>query len=238
MMAEKKKLKKKGAKREKAKAERKERRFVPSQAQGSLYSGLGGMAGALALGAGVYGQWIRQPTLPWAQYLVAGGALTLGAALWFSDVGGDPIRVGPAGVALERGSELTRVAWCDLSRIRIDRAKLLLETDEVTLSVPLGGHALAAAWILKEAALRVPDAIDVKGSDSDALPDPKESDGELVAVENLQITGRLCAASEKAIAFERDARLCPTCAQVYHRDHVPAKCVTCEDEIAGRAYAV
>lgn len=237
-MVEKKRDKKRGPKRDKAREPRKERRFQPSQTQSSLYSGLGGMAGALALGAGVYGQWIREPALPWAQYLVAGGALTLGAALWFSDVGGDPIRVGAAGVALERGTELLRVAWCDLTRIRIERGKLLLETDDVTLAVPLGSHPHAAAWILKEGVLRIPDVMDVKGSDAEALPEPKESDGESVAVENLQIAGRHCAASDKPISFERDARLCPTCAQVYHREHVPKKCVTCDDDIAGRAYAV
>ncbi len=69
-------------------------------------SSVAGMAGALALGAGVYGQWVRAPPLPWAQYLVAGGALTLGAALWFSDVSGDPIRVGAVGVAVEHGSRV------------------------------------------------------------------------------------------------------------------------------------
>lgn len=234
-MAENKKDKKKGTKREKV--ERKERRFVPSQNQSSLYSGLGGMAGALALGAGVYGQWIREPALPWAQYLVAGGAVTLGIALWFSDLGADPIRVGPVGVAVEKGTELTRIAWCDLKRVYIEDKALRLEGDDLLLSVPLAAHPHAAAWILKEAVARVPDALDVKGNATDGLPEPKDGDGEQVVVENLQITGRHCAESDTAISFERDARLCPTCAQVYHRDHTPEKCVTCGGGLAGRAYA-
>lgn len=235
-MAENKKVSKKSRKREKV--ERKERRFAPSQGQSSLYSGVGGMAGALALGAGVYGQWVRNPALPWAQYLVAGGAVTLGIALWFSDTSADPIRVGPVGVAIEKGSELTRIAWCDLKRVTIENKALRLEGDDLVLSVPLLTHPLAAAWILKEAVERVPDAMDVKGSESDGLPEPKDGDGELVLVENLQIAGRHCAESDTAISFERDARLCPTCAQVYHRDHTPKKCVTCGDELAGRAYAL
>jgi hypothetical protein len=228
------KKKKKSGKR----AERKERRFEPSTTQGSLYASVAGMAASLALGAGVYGQWIREPALPWAQYLVAGGALTLGAALWFSDTGGDPVRVGAAGVAVERGSEMTRVAWCDLERIRIDGGKLLLETDDVSLSIPVAGHGLAVAWILKEAVLRVPDVMDVKRRDSEGLPEPAEDAGDLVPVGSLQVAGRSCAASDKAISFERDARLCPNCAQVYHRDHVPKKCASCGEDIAGRAYAV
>lgn len=235
-MADQKTKKKKGTK-EGARPEKKERRFVPSQTHSSLYAGVGGMAGALALGAGVYAQWIREPAQPWAQYLVAGGALTLGAALWFSDVGGDPVRVGAAGVALERGSELTRVAWCDLTRVRIDKGKLVLESDEVTLSLPLASHALAIAWILKEGVQRMPEAFDLKPSDSEGLPEPKEGDSELVPVENLQIAGKACAASDKAIAFERDARLCPKCAEVYHKEHVPKTCVTCGEDIRGRAYA-
>ncbi|MBK7584279.1 MAG: hypothetical protein IPI67_29260 [Myxococcales bacterium] len=230
---------KKTAKKKKStKRDRKERRFLPTTTPTSTYAGIGGMAGALALGAGVYGQWIREPGYPWAQYLVAGGALTLGAALWFSDVTGDPVRVGDAGVALEQGGEFLRVAWCDLTRIRIDRAKLLLETDDVTMAIPIAGHQATVAWILKQAVLRVPDALDVKDRDSEGLPEPKETDGELVPVENLQIAGRACAASEKTIAFERDARLCPTCAQVYDKEHVPRNCVTCGEELRGHAYAL
>ena len=234
-MADKKKAKKKAAKPEPV--SRKERRFAAAQNRSSLPSSVAGMAGALALGAGVYAQWVQAPPLPWAQYLVAGGALTLGAALWFSEVSGDPIRVGAVGVAVEHGSEFTRIAWCDLTRIAIEGKHLLLESEDATLSVSLGLHPQAVAWILKEGVLRVPDAMDVKGRDSDGLPEPQDSDGALVPVESLQIAGRHCAATDNAISFERDARLCPNCAQVYHREHTPQKCVTCGEELAGRAYA-
>jgi hypothetical protein len=234
MAAKKKKLKaKKSSKRDK-----KERRFLPDATRSSKISVGAGMAGALALGAGVYGQFIREPQLPYGQYLVAGGALVLGAALWFSDSGGHPVRVGDAGVAIERGTELTRLPWCDMDRIAIERGKLLLEGKEVSLSIPVEPHRIATSWILKEAISRVPDAMDVKQSESEALPEPKEDDGELVKLENVQIAGRHCAASDKPISFERDARLCPTCAQVYHRDHVPKKCVTCGDTIAESAYEI
>jgi hypothetical protein len=53
-MAETKK-KKKGAKRE-----RKERRFSPEQTYSSNGAVAGGMLGALAAGAGVWGQWISE----------------------------------------------------------------------------------------------------------------------------------------------------------------------------------
>lgn len=232
-MVEKKKTKAKAVKRE-----RKERRFVAEQSTSSTTVTVVGMAGALALGAGVYAQWIRDPAQPWAQYLVAGGALVLGVALWFGDTAADPIRVGDAGVATEKGSDLIRLAWCDMEHIRIERGQLVLVGDELTLKIPLSGHAKTASWILKEAVERVPDALDVKSRDRDTLPDPREDDGELVVVENVQVTGRHCASSDTPISMERDARLCPTCAQVYHRDHVPKKCVTCGDALGVRAYVI
>ena len=230
-MAEKKKDKSKKPKRV-----RKERRFVVQQTQSSRLSAGAGMAGALALGAGVYAQWIREPPLGYAQYLVAGGALTLGAALWFSDSGGDPVRIGDAGIAIEKRGELTRVPWCDLKRVFMKSGKLVLETEEQSLEIPVAPHKAAVSLLLKELVSRLPDALDVKQSEIKDLPEPKESDGELVPVENLQVAGKVCAASDTPISFERDARLCPNCAQVYHKDHVPKKCVTCSEELAARAY--
>lgn len=215
---------------------RKERRFAPSQTQTSTIAAVGGMAGALALGAGVYATWIREPRLDWSQYLVAGGALALGGALWFSDVNADPLRVGDAGVAVEKGDELVRIAWCDLTRVYVDAGDLVLDSEDVTLKLPIAPNRAAVAWILKEGITRVPDVMDVKTRDSEGLPEPKDGDGELVKMENLQVAGKSCKASGKSIALEKDARLCPTCAEVYHKDSVPKKCATCGDDIAARAY--
>jgi len=78
--------------------------------------------------------------------------------------------------------------------------------------------------------------MDVKRSVVKELPEPKERDGELLTIDSLQVAGRHCAATDKPIAFERDARLCPNCAQVYHKDHVPKKCVTCNADLVGRVY--
>jgi len=59
-----------------------------------------------------------------------------------------------------------------------------------------------------------------------------------VKIDSLQIAGKNCAASDRPIAFERDARLCPNCAEVYHKDSVPKKCVTCENDLGDRAVKV
>ena len=179
------------------------------------------MVGALGLGAGVYAQWVQDPPLGFASWLVAGGAAVLGGALWFGDSGAVPVRVGDAGLAIEKGSELSRLAWCDIERIYTDKDDLVIKGDELTLTLPLKAHATAAAWVLSEAARRVPTVLDVHRKLADELPKPKDSDGEVVKIDSLQVAGRNCAASDRPIAFERDARLCPNCARSITRTPCP-----------------
>jgi hypothetical protein len=56
------------------------------------------------------------------------------------------------------------------------------------------------------------------------LPEPHDDAGELLTLDALQIVGKRCAASGTVIAFEPDARVCPRCERVYHKDHVPPTC--------------
>jgi hypothetical protein len=222
-------------KKAKVRRERNERRFAPEQTQTNKLAVIGGMIGALGLGAGVYAQWIQDPPLGFASWLVAGGAVVLGGALWFGDSGAVPVRVGDAGLAIEKGSEVWRLAWCDIERIYSEKFELVVKGDELSFTLPLKAHSKAAAWVLSEAARRVPKVLDVHRKLADELPKPKDSDGSVVKIDSLQVAGRNCAASDRPIAFERDARLCPNCAQVYHKDAVPKKCVTCESELGDRA---
>ncbi|MCA9593410.1 MAG: hypothetical protein KC776_08865 [Myxococcales bacterium] len=232
-MAETERKKKRGKKA--PRRERKERRFVGNQTQSSTVAAVAGMLGAGALGAGVYAQWIKDPPMSYGSYIVAGGALVLGAALWFGDAGAIPVRVGDAGVAVEKGTEIIRLAWCDLERIYVERSYLVLSGDGLKLELPMAAHKAAAARILKEAVERVPDVLDVKQSATDSLPEPKDDDGEWVTITGVQVAGKRCAESGEVITFEGDARLCPSCGQVYHRNKVPKKCVTCEADLAGHA---
>jgi hypothetical protein len=213
------------------KRKRVERRFLPELTRAPLWSVVIGMLGAAALGAGVWAQWITEQPYDYAGYLVGAGAVVLSAALWLMDPRARPVRVGDAGVAVEKGSELTRLAWCDLERVSIEGRSLVLKGADSTLTFPMIAHPQAAAWVLAEAARRVHEAMDVKPQVVDSLPKPKKAAGELVPVEAVQITGRLCAKSGKAISLERDARLCPLCGQVYHQAHVPTKCVTCHESL-------
>jgi hypothetical protein len=229
-------LTRKKKQKKKSTRQRKERRFVPEATQGSKLVAIVGMVGALIAGAGVYGQWLREEPLNYAPYLVAVGFVVLGISLWFTDLGLLPVRVGDAGVAVEKGSDLVRLAWCDMNRIFVEKDKLVLDGEELALDIPIKGQPRAVAWILSEASHRVPDAMDVKRSVVDELPAPKDSDGELLTIESVQVTGRHCKGCGKVVSFEREARLCPVCAEVYHQEHLPKKCATCDSEIAGRAF--
>lgn len=220
------------------KHQRRERRFRPQQTHTSVVSAAAGMLGAIALGAGVYAEWISDPAHSFAPYVVTAGAVVLGAALWFGDRGMVPVRVGDAGIAVEKGNELVRLAWCDIQRIHVERGQLIAQGDELSLNIPLGAQPLAVSWILAEAARRMPDVVDVKGSVVDDLPEPKEGDGEPRVIDSAQVAGRQCASSGEVIAFERDARLCPSCGQVYHKAHVPKKCVTCGADVGESARSV
>ncbi|HEY6080494.1 MAG TPA: hypothetical protein VIW29_16890 [Polyangiaceae bacterium] len=222
-------------KKRKTKRERKERRFIPEQTYSSSSAVAVGMLGALAAGAGVWGQWISETPHGYAPFLFGGGAVALGAALWFGDAGAVPVRIGDAGIALERGSDLSRLAWCDLETVEVVGKQLFARSKSLTFAIPIAAHPKAVAWILAEATKRVPDVMNVKQSELKGLPEPKDLDGELVTLEGVQVAGRHCAASDKAIAFERDARLCPNCAQVYLKDKVPKKCVTCERDLGASA---
>jgi hypothetical protein len=225
----------KGKKAAQAKRIRKERRFSPETTYASRVSIAGGMLGALVLGAGVYSQWLSENPRVVAPYLFGAGAVGLGAALWFGDAGALPLRVGDAGIAIEKGTELSRLSWCDIERVFTERGELIAQGKELTLRIPIAAHRAAVAWILSEGTKRVPNAMDVKRSSLTGLPEPKDSDGDFVVIEGLQIAGRHCAASGKPISFERDARLCPVCGQVYLKDQVPKKCVTCDNELGAKA---
>jgi len=221
-----------------AKRVRKERRFEPEPTYASRASIGGGMLGALVLGAGVYSQWLSDNPRAVAPYLFAAGAIGLGAALWFGDAGALPVRVGDAGIAIEKGSELARLSWCDMERVSTERGELVAKGKELTLRIPIAAHRTAVAWILSEGTKRVPAVMDVKRQSLAGLPEPKDNDGDFVAIECLQIAGRHCAASGKPISFERDARLCPVCGQVYLKDETPKKCATCDAELGAKAVEV
>lgn len=217
------------------KRERKERRFEAESSYASKLAIFAGMAGALALGAGVYGQWVRDEPLGYAGYLVAVGALVLGFGMY--KTGADPgsLRVGDAGVAFEKNNDLVRVLWCDVERVSLEGERLVVRGKQSTVAFPRAAFPRGSALLVAEASRRVPDVVKLSRQEFESAGTSSDADGELVPIEEIQVTGRHCRATDKPISFERDARLCPNCCEVYLKDQVPKKCLTCQQDLGGRA---
>jgi hypothetical protein len=111
------------------------------------------------------------------------------------------------------------IAWRDAA-VRVTGKDEAGASMAVTAS--LKSHPQAAVWIVKEARQRVPAVVDVP--EDVALPELRASAGEVLTMEPPQVVGKHCAASGKVIAYEPDARVCPRCERVYHKEHVPASC--------------
>ncbi|MDP9033657.1 MAG: hypothetical protein M3O50_02535 [Myxococcota bacterium] len=211
--------------------QRRERRFEPlSRSKPAVVNALGG-AGAMLMGAGAWGQFghlFREDALEpfaFAVYLLAGGAVLGGIAIWIGTSNGPAIRVGDAGIAIEEGG-VRRMRWYALQSViwRGEAVHLSGKDDTgaaMGVVVSLASQPQAAAWIVKEARERVPAVVDVP---ADATLPPVAASGELLPLDPPQVVGKHCAESGKVIAYEPDARVCDRCERVYHKGHVPEVC--------------
>jgi hypothetical protein len=185
--------------------------------------------GAVALGAGVYAQWFRSGDPgphPWALYFLIAGAVLLLAVALFGQTASRPIRVGDGGVAAERDeTNIERVAWCDVARLLISDGAITVQSPGVTISVPRGVHASAAARVVREAKQRIPEKVE---GDAVVAPPTGAVEPASEPLEPPQIAGQSCKATGKVISFEKDARLCGRCGELYHKSGVPSRCVTCD----------
>jgi hypothetical protein len=224
--------KSKGAGKRDKPRERRERRFEPHTTTKPPVVYVTGAVGAMLMGAGAWGQFgtMMQTDGPepfkYAPYILAAGAVLVGIAIWIGTSGEPALRVGDAGIAVDRGG-LKRLPWYAIERItwRDETVQVVGKNDAgVTMTVlaRLATQPQAAAWIVKEARERVPAVVDVP--DDATLPDVLASAGEMRPLEPPQVVGRHCAASGKVIAYEPDARVCPRCERVYHKEQVPETC--------------
>ena len=213
---------------------RQERRYEPTASASAWISVLGLSIGSVLLGAGVYGQWLRvslRPELtephPYASYLLMAGALVLGAVALFGPRQARPIRVGDAGLGVEKEpGDVERLEWRDVSRILVGGDMLTFQGPGSVLAISLSQHGQAAARALAEAKARIPSRLE--DVDASAVPKLQQGAGEVIPLERAQLAGARCKASDELIAFEKDARLCGRCGEVYHKAHVPEQCLTCE----------
>jgi hypothetical protein len=217
------------------KRERRERRFLPESSGNPLLVKVLGGAGAVALGAGAWAQFGRElmnidlPPYPFAPYVLGGGALLVGAAVWLGTTSEPPVRVGAGGLALEK-SEMVRIPWHAMERViwEADRGEISVRAKdesgkEILVALSVKNHPLAAAWLAREARDRIPNVTDIPDEVS-GLPPTRSGDGESILLDPVQVVGRHCAKSGRIIAYEPDARVCPKCELVYHKSSVPEEC--------------
>jgi hypothetical protein len=221
----------KSAKRGKPR-DRREQRFEPRASTSPVIVYLLGAVGAVAMGAGTWGEFgslVRDAgpePFKYAPYILAVGAVLVGIAIWVGTSGEPPLRVGDGGLAVERGG-VRRMPWYAVERIAWgEDAVRVTGKDEIgtsmTIVASLASHPDTAAWIVKEARERVPQVLDVP--ENATLPEFRSDAGETRSLEPPQVVGKHCVASGKVIAYEPDARVCPRCGRVYHKEHVPESC--------------
>jgi hypothetical protein len=168
--------------------------------------------------------------MPIGPYLFGAGIVGVIVASLMSASDGMPIRVGDAGVAVEQGgSQPDRIHWFEIDKVSLEAGdRIVVEGAKKRIVAPLAHHAGAAGWILKEAMARIPKRVTVPPEQAPAILTGTDEHGKVLTVERMQLAGRRCKASNVIISFERDARACKRCGEVYEKKHVPEKCLTCE----------
>jgi hypothetical protein len=222
------------AKKKQGKRERTERRFVPQATTNPMIVYVLGGIGALALGGGAWGQFgnlLRKTEIEpyqYAPWILAAGAVLVGVAIWIGTSTEAAIRVGPGGIAEERG-QTRRMPWWRVDDVSGDADTLMVRGHDeagVEMAVRLSRRAVpgAIAWVVKEARERARDKVELSEAALEAIGKASKDAGEIVPCPPLQLVGRRCAESDKIIAYEPDARVCSRCERVYHKDHVPKTC--------------
>jgi hypothetical protein len=244
------KKKKKKAKKP-AGPKRIERRFVPVASTNPWIVRVLGALGGLTIGAGAYAYLYatgeghafhasdvgdRMGQIP--SWLIAGGAVLMGATIWLGTSSESPVRIGDPGIAVEKG-EVRRMPWWGIERITWqpgERALLVTGKDEThrawTFKVPVASHPEAVARIVEESRHRIKKKVDIERGVLKQMPVAHEHAGQRLELEPLQVVGKKCAASGKLISYEPDARVCPLCERVYFKRSVPNKC-KCGNDISG-----
>src|SRR5271154_3789563 len=134
---------------------RRELRFEPrSTASTSVVYALGAL-GALAMGVGAWGQFAASlsdsapPPLAGAPYILFGGAAIVGLAIWMGTSGRAALRVGDAGIGVDKGS-IRRMPWYGVEHVEWrDETVRVIGKDEtgepMTVLAPVAAYPQAAA---------------------------------------------------------------------------------------------
>ncbi|MCC6521571.1 MAG: hypothetical protein IT373_02820 [Polyangiaceae bacterium] len=210
-----------------------ERRFAPGDSFRAIVGVVALSLGGVALGAGVYGQWLRGAGA-WvgSPYLMVGGAVLLAVYLVFGRDLDRPLRIGELGVGVERdGKTLERLAWCEIEAIGPKGRGLEVRGARTSFTLSLERHGKAAARLVSEAAARVPDRLQLGDALRARIGRPGANDGDVLVAEPPQVVDELCRASERPLTIEKDVRMCARCAALYHKAAVPRRCVVCDAKL-------
>lgn len=194
-----------------------------------------GAVGAIVLGAGVFEQFgnaIRKvdvEPVEWAPWLLAAGAVIVGVAIWMGTSAEAAVRVGIAGIAEER-NPMRRMPWWNVEDVSGTPDAITVrgkDEHDAPMSVRFTRRATpgALAWVVREAKERAPEQFEVPEDVVEQIGKASKHAGEIVPCPPLQVVGKRCAESDKIISYEPDARVCPRCERIYHKDHVPKTCV-------------
>ena len=222
-----------------------ETQFFPQSTANPIMVRLLGAAGAVALGAGAWEQFgASHAPIEATPYLLAGGALAFGAALWVGTSGDTVVRVGQGGIGEERAGVIRRIPWYQITKISWKeelQAIVVKGEDEagspLTITVKVKTQPSAAASIVSLGAQRAAEAFEVPQSEIEKLPKANAADGLDVVIDPVQVVGKRCTNSNKVIAYEPDGRVCPGCERIYHKKSVPPKCA-CGQNLAGLRHSL
>ncbi|MEO8874019.1 MAG: hypothetical protein ABI461_00400 [Polyangiaceae bacterium] len=189
-----------------------------------------GALGAALLGAGAYEKfWASSEPWKYTPYLLAAGALAFAMSIWFGTSGDPTLRVGDGGVGLDRG-DVRRMPWYEVTDILYDpelNAVSVKGRDDggsaMRIDAKLKSQGQAAAWIVKEGRARIPKMVEISDVGRKHIPTANPNT-DVILLEDLQVVGRRCAATDKIIAYEPDARVCKRCERVYYKKSIPKKC--------------
>jgi hypothetical protein len=204
-----------------------ERRFLPKAQPLALLSVLLTSGGALLVGAGVFAQFLRAAgPHAYGVHLLGGGAVAFVLGMLLGGRAVYPIRIGDAGLATERADgTFERLGWFEVDAIRFAEGTLSISGAGRLVSIVVAIHPDAAAFALKEARRRIPGRAEEV---TEKLEGPADGAGIESVLEPPQLAGLRCAATDRLISFEADARLCGRCGQAYHREGVPSHCRACD----------
>jgi hypothetical protein len=206
-------------------------RFEPKATLRAVAAMVSLSVGGVALGAGVFGRWLRAEALgasPYAPWLMAAGAMLLAAFFVLGRNLPDVLRIGDLGVGVERSrSQIDRVAWYEVKGLGMAADVLTIDLPSHSLALSLAEHPQAIRRLLAEARERIPERVRVRGQDRRRVGQPAADEGESVDVEPPQVAGLRCMSSGQELTFEHDARSCVRCGAFYHKAAVPPRCRGC-----------